>query len=265
MRKDYHTHTFRCQHAIGDVIDYAASATKQGFQVIGSSDHTPFPDGRWNTVRMGLNELDNYIAAIEEAKTAYPELIILKGLECEYSKESHNFFQEELLGKYQFDYLISGPHHFLYNGKWTGAHSYIKSKEELYAYTKQLIESMASGLFAFVAHPDLFGSSYELWDENAISCSKQILEAAVEYQIPLEINANGFRKPLIETPQGKRPPYPLYPFWELAAEYDLHVVVNSDAHHPENIGDIKEAVDLVKRYHLQLADLSYLEEKYLKP
>ncbi len=260
MRKDYHTHTFRCKHATGEVIDYAASAVKQGFQVLGISDHTPFPDGRWNTVRMDINELDNYLAAIEEARTAYPELTILKGLECEYVKEFQNFYQDELLGKYQFDYLISGPHHFLYNGKWTGAHSYIKSKEELQTYTRELIESMASGLFAFVAHPDLFGSSYELWDENAIYCSKQILEAAVDLQIPLEVNAHGFKKPLKETPQGKRPPYPLYPFWEMAAEYDkLRVIVNSDAHQPENIGDIKEALDIVNRYHLQLADLSYLE------
>ena len=262
MLKDYHSHTFRCKHASGEVIDYATVAAKQGLQVLGVSDHTPSPDGRWNTLRMSIAELDSYDAAIESARKAYPELTILKGMECEYIEEFLDFYQEELLEKRKFDYLIAGSHFFLCRGKWTGTHSYIKSREELEAYANNVIASMASGLFAFIAHPDLFGNSYELWDEHTLYCSKLILEAAVKYKIPLEVNAYGFRKRPKETAQGTRPPYPLTPFWELAAEYDgLSVIANSDAHQPEEIGCTAEALALINKYKLKLADLSYLERK----
>ena len=42
--RDYHTHTFRCKHAQGDVEDYAKYAVEYGIDVLGVSDHTALPD-----------------------------------------------------------------------------------------------------------------------------------------------------------------------------------------------------------------------------
>src|SRR5690554_6113258 len=106
--KNYHTHTFRCNHAEGDVVDYAKKAVEKGFSLLGMADHTPLPDDRWLSMRMAYAELPDYVQAIEHAREQYPELTILKGMECEWTKEYHNFFAEELLGKYEFDYLILG-------------------------------------------------------------------------------------------------------------------------------------------------------------
>ncbi|NLY92247.1 MAG: histidinol-phosphatase [Firmicutes bacterium] len=264
MRKDYHTHTFRCQHAQGEVRDYAAVAVQKGLQVLGVTDHTPFPtpltNERWNQIRMSLSQLDSYEKAITEARQAYPQLTILKGMECEYIPDFLPFYREELLAKRQFDYLIAGNHFFLCKDRWLGAHSHIKTGEELLAYAEHLIKAMASGLFAIIAHPDLFGNSYEGWDKHTIRCSKMILEAAAEYQIPLELNAYGLRKPLKDTTAGARPPYPLSPFWELAATVKgLTVVANSDAHHPADVGATEEVEEMIERYGLQRADLSALE------
>jgi len=265
MRKDYHTHTFRCQHAQGEVRDYAAVAVQKGLQVLGVTDHTPFPypcpNERWNQIRMSLSQLDSYEEAIAEARHVYPQLTILKGMECEYIPEYLPFYREELLAKRQFDYLIVGAHFFPCGNRWLGAHSQIKTGEELMAYADHLIEAMASGLFALIAHPDLFGNSYELWDEHTIRCSERILEAAAVYQIPLELNAHGLRKPLKETTAGTRLPYPLSPFWELASTVKgVTVVANSDAHHPDDVGATEAAEELIERYGLKRADLSTLEK-----
>ncbi|HHT05945.1 MAG TPA: histidinol-phosphatase [Hydrogenispora sp.] len=267
MRKDYHTHTYRCkhaEHAEADVIDYAAVAVQKGLQVLGVSDHTPLPvlpDERWSRIRMNLSELDSYNDAVEEARAAHPELTILKGMECEYSPDFIGFYQEELFGKRNFDYLIGGNHYVPYNGGWVGVHSYLKSKEELMAYADHMVETIASGLFAFIAHPDLFGNSYELWDEHAIECSKRILEAAAAYKVPLEVNAYGFRKPKIKTKAGTRPPYPLPPFWEMAAEYKgITVIANSDAHKPKDVGETATVDRIIDQFGLVRADLSYLEK-----
>ena len=106
MPKDYHTHTFRCQHAQGDVGDYAAVAVHKGLQVLGVTDHTPLPislpNPRWDGIRMSLSQLDSYEAAIEEARHAYPGLTILKGMECEYSAEFIPFYRGRTSGQTEF-------------------------------------------------------------------------------------------------------------------------------------------------------------------
>ncbi len=258
--KNYHTHTYRCKHADGDVEDYVKVAIEKGITVLGISDHTPLPDNRWQEMRMKINELDDYGKEIERARGKYPEIKILKGMECEYAVEYDDFYRDELLGKRQFDYLIAGTHTFLSNGEWVGVYGEITSKKRLKAYAEAIVQSMRSDLFAFVAHPDLFGNAYELWDEETIACSRYILEAAEDLQIPLEINGYGLRKDKIKTEQGLRCMYPWLPFWELASAYDINVIVNSDAHHPRDVvANIEEGLEIAKTYNLRLADLSYME------
>lgn len=260
--KNYHTHTYRCKHATGEVIDYAKVAVEQGISVLGITEHTPLPDNRWLEMRMAIEELPGYMNAIEEAQARFPQLTILKGVECEYATEYHSFYQDELLGKWKLDYLILGPHFFPYQGEWLASHDDIRSAKTLRAYTEHLIKSMETGLFTFVAHPDLFGITYEEWDENTAACSKDILLAAEKLQIPLEINGYGLRKPPIYTKAGPRRIYPWMPFWELAQDYNVEVVVNSDAHFPEDVAaNINDGLLIAKQLNLKIADLDYLEEK----
>lgn len=260
--KNYHTHTFRCKHAEGDVIDYAQGAKEKGISVLGISDHTALPDDRWLGMRMASGELPSYVQAIERAQAHYPELTILKGMECEWSPDYHPFFEDVLLGEYDFDYLILGCHFFPYGGSFLSSHSGIYNEKRLVAYTDYLIESMESGLFAFVAHPDLFGLTYLSWDANTVAASRDILSAAQELRLPLEINGYGLMKKIIETPQGVRSAYPWIGFWELARDYDITVVVNSDAHSPQALDlGLGVGLHLVETLGLRLADLDYLQRR----
>ncbi len=256
--KNYHTHTFRCNHAEGDAEDYAKAAVDRGFRVLGFTDHTPLPDDRWPGIRMPYSELPNYVAAVKEAQRKYPELKILLGMECEWLPEYHEFFTAELLGRYQFDYLVLGSHFFPYGGEYLSSHGMVFKAQYLKAYTEHLIRSMEAGIFAFVAHPDLFGLSYKNWDENTKAAAKDILTAAAELKIPLEINGYGLCNKLIETEKGWRVAYPWFEFWQLAAEYDVEVLVNSDAHHPENIAQgLKEGAGLIENLGLTPAKLEF--------
>lgn len=260
--KNYHTHTFRCNHAEGDVSDYAKAALGRGITVLGMTDHTPLPDNRWLDMRMPYTALPAYVRAIEKAQEGYPKLTILKGMECEWAPEYHNFFSEVLLGEYSFDYLILGCHFFPYQGRMVSSHAGVHTPARLLAYTDFLIQSMESGLFAFVAHPDLFGLTYLTWDENTVSASRDILSAAQELQIPLEINGYGLCERIIETPQGSRSAYPWLHFWELAKEYNIEVIVNSDAHHPDLVDlGLKRGTELAKNLGLKLADFQHFERR----
>jgi len=257
--ENYHTHTFRCNHADGDVSDYAKAAVEQGLTLLGMSDHTPLPDNRWLYMRMGISSLPVYVRAIEEAQAKYTSLAILKSAECEWSKEYHSFYDEVLLGEYGFDYLILGCHFFPFQGSWLSSHGDIVNSKRLVAYTDFLIESMQSGLFAFVAHPDLFGLCYLDWDKNTIAASKDILHAAEKLDLPLEINGYGLMTRKIATKGGERTAYPWLPFWELARDYDVRVIVNSDAHFPRNVSQgLKEGKELAKSLDLCLANMDHL-------
>ena len=116
--KNYHTHTFRCKHADGDVSDYAQAAVDKGLTVLGITDHTPLPDNRWLSIRMGVSALPAYAGAIDEVQAREPGLTILKGAECEWAPEYHGFFRDVLLGEYRFDYLILGCHFYPLRGRW---------------------------------------------------------------------------------------------------------------------------------------------------
>ena len=250
--KNYHTHTYRCKHAVGVVEDYVKAALEKDVQVLGISDHTPFPnDSHWLQVRMGYEELEDYCKEIDQVKENYKEIKILKGFECEYLKEYHQFYEDVLLGTYQADYLILAGHQIFGTSPWNLRGEVRSVKEELRLYAEYLVKGMETGLFAFVAHPDVFGSFYLNWDEETIAASKYILEAAKAYKMPLEINGYGLRKPEITTEQGVRRMYPLHGFWELAGHYEIKVLANSDAHKPADIiSNIEEGYEIASAYGL---------------
>lgn len=262
IRRNYHTHTYRCLHAKGDVLDYCQAARREGLLVLGISDHTPLPDNRWKHVRMEINELPEYSRAIDAAKSEYSDLNVLKGMECEYDDIYHSYFKDELLGRYEFDYLIGSVHWFPHRGEWVVTFSGITDSAKLKSYTKHFIKTIESGLFDFIAHPDMFGNCYHRWDDEAVSCSKEMIQAAQDLKIPLEINSSGFYKPYVDTLDGLRPMYPLIKFWELAATYDIEIVVNSDAHQPKDVArNMENAYALSREFGFRFADLSYIENK----
>lgn len=248
---NYHTHTYRCKHAYGNIDEYVEEAIKQNVVSLGISDHTPLPDNRWLAVRMHIDELPEYIDEIDSAKLKYQDQIhIMKGMECDWAPQYAGFYQDVLLDKYQFDYLIGASHWFPCAGKWQVSFE-INTPKQLIAYAEFYAQAIASGLFSFMAHPDVFCANYD-WDNIAVEGSQIILQAAHDHNVPLEINGYGFRKKISKLPSGERVGYPYHKFWEMAADYKIKVFCNSDAHMPEDvIAGIDDAQALVEQFNLQ--------------
>jgi histidinol-phosphatase (PHP family) len=254
-----HTHTYRCKHASGNVADYCRAARTHGLTTLGFSDHTPLPDNRWSRIRMDFSELHAYNRDVELARGRFPGLTVLKGMECEYAPEYVAYYRDILQGELGFDYLIGAVHSFPYHGEWMNVYGGTQDAVTLRAYADCVIEAIGSGLFAFIAHPDLFGNAYLCWDADAVACARDILQAAAALHVPLEINGYGFRKPAIDTPQGRRPKYPWLPFWQLAGEYKVPVIVNSDAHRPQDvIANMEDGLAMARACGLTLADMDWL-------
>jgi histidinol-phosphatase (PHP family) len=122
-------------------------------ETLGFSDHCPLADGRWSSVRMANDQLDEYIAAVHDATVTYPNLKVLLGLECEYLPELKAWYVDDLYGGRKFDYLVGGAHYFPDGNGWTDTYGGTTDRQSLLAYADYVVQMIESGLFAFIAHP----------------------------------------------------------------------------------------------------------------
>lgn len=252
-RVNYHTHTKRCKHATGEDEQYVQAAIDKGLIRLGFSDHAPFRDGRWAFSRMDYKQLPTYCEDIRAlAKQYEDEIEIVLGLEIEYDYDQLGYY-DELLTVYDLDYLILAQHYFINMDDQEHSSFQITRPKDLVLYGESLIEAMETGIFAFVAHPDVMFNMYPAWDPICERVSRSILEAAQTLQIPIEFNANGLRKGLQPFIDEQRYPYPHLRFWQLATEYDVSVIINSDCHHYDEIYDaaVEKAYSIARQLGLR--------------
>lgn len=251
--QNLHTHTSRCNHAQGTEADYASAALTAGLEHLGFSDHMPFPDGRWARDRMPLEQLSKYCEAVADAarRTKASGLCIYLGLECEYDPAVAGFLKDLVSGPHSIGYLVCGIHYFMTPAGWKTSFASMDSPGQLGLYTDTLIRAMSSGLFSFVAHPDLFGMSCGKFGPEEAECSRAICEAAASLGLPLEINTSGYRRDVVKWPEGPGRPYPIPAFWEIASASGTKCVVNADAHRPEDVAaNLKEGYSFAASYGL---------------
>lgn len=257
-RVNLHTHTRRCKHAAGLPSDYCAEAERQGIAVLGFSDHSPFPDGRYDGSRMGFDELADYCAEVEEARTAFPGLRVLLGFEVDYfDSVGKGFYDDVFLGRCGCDYLIAGTH-FLepYDpafDQWDERNVF--GLREVRRHVESHVTAMETGLFACLAHPDTFARCCPRWTEDIRAASADLIDAAIGLGVALELNAYGLRKPPVRQAGELRPQYPWRPFWELVAERSAPVVVGADAHRPTDVwGNTDDLLALARKLGLSVVN-----------
>ena len=228
MKHNYHTHTFRCMHAAGTDEAYVRAAIDAGFTRIGFSDHSPWPfKGYVSGMRMPASQLSDYVRSIRALQEKYSgEIEILLGLECEYFPQYIPWLETQIK-KHRLDYLILG-HHFsptepggVYNG-------FLTTPKSLLPYRDGVVAAMDTGLFSYVAHPDLFMRGYPVFDEHCEAVSRAIIEKAIQTGTPLEYNLLG----LSHGKADGKPGYPHPDFWRLAGQYGAKAIIGIDAHAP---------------------------------
>jgi histidinol-phosphatase (PHP family) len=224
----------RCKHASGDVVDYARAAHAAGLAAMGASDHSPLPGGAWEEVRMDLDELPAYEAAVALARREVPELRILLGMECDIGEAPSAYWTDQFLAR-GYDYLIASVHYVSGRQGVVSAFEGSNEPETLRDLVRRTVWAIEDGRFAFVAHPDVFGCCNLRWNVDCRAAAKDICAAAAARRVPLELNSLGLRRGDIDTPDGRRARYPWLPFWEVAADCGVPTVISTDAHHPKDI------------------------------
>lgn len=250
IQVNLHCHTERCKHAEGKVREYCRKAVEQGLKILGISDHSPFPDDRLSSIKMQYGELEEYRQEIEDARAEFPELTILAGLEVDYDEDYPlDFYQREYKERLDLDYLITGVHFVRdASGKYVfpGCNAHV-GMEIVHKFIDKTLFLLKSGIFEFMAHPDMIGASIDRWTPEVEALFSQVIQTSLDCKMPLEINAYGLRKPMYDYLDGRRHLYPWRPFWELAAKAGIPCVISSDAHKPEDVcGNMPEVFSLAK-------------------
>lgn len=234
----YHSHTTRCGHATGTDEEYASTAYEHGYKILGYSDHVMLPGVTQKGIRGNFDQIDGYIQSVRDLQGKYAgKMQIYLAFEAEWYYGKFSQYYHSLLTERGFDYLILGQHCFLTDSN--EAIFYGKLADEhlaLSMYTNDIIAGIHSGLFLYVCHPDLFREWYPAWDDFAIECSKRIIEAAKEEDLPLEVNLGPVRwESLDKGSLEEHPCYPYGPFWDLVAQSGNRVIVGVDSHSPTHL------------------------------
>lgn len=228
MIANYHTHTWRCNHASGTERQYVDNALKAGLQILGFADHAPyiFPNGYYSHFRMKLSQLQDYVDTVLKLREDYTgQIQLLLGLEIEFYPR-HLPELLPMLRDQPMDYLILGQH-FVgneYDAPYNGLGSDDVGLLRQYVY--QTCDAMNTGLFTYFCHPDLinFQGNPRLFRQHM----RDICIEARNCGVPLEFNLLGLAG-------GRHYPNPM--FWELVAEEGCQVLLGRDAHNPDALLD----------------------------
>lgn len=264
FRADYHVHLENGPYTSEWLESFLEFARRGGLQELGFSEHLhDFYEGqevagrwwegdsdsvereyaeRWWRARPRYS-LDAYVAFIQ-AYRERSDLPLRLGLEVDYFPGQEEALHR-LLAAYPLDFVLGSVH-------WLGAWGFdhLDRLERWQAhdvdmafrqYFDLLGKAARSGLFDIMAHPDLiklagYRPSYDLkplYEEAA--------RAFAEGGVAVEVSTAGLYRPVREI-------YPAEPFLLLCREYDVPIVISSDAHRPEEVGrDREAAVALARR------------------
>lgn len=259
MKTNYHTHTKRCHHASGSDEEYVLSAIKGGYDVLGFSDHSPwkYDSDFVGRIRMPLSQFEEYHQSVLQLKEKYKDQIDIKiGLECEYFPKYMDWlknFKEEM----KLDYIILGNHFDQSDeiGVYYGTNC--NDDQVFIRYIDDCIEGLKTGVYAYLAHPDLFMRGRTHFDALAKEQSYRLCKACKEMGVVLEYNLEGMRATHLKL----RKQYPHPDFWNIASEVGNVAIIGVDAHHPKSLQSDKyyqQAINELK--HLNIERLETIEE-----
>ncbi len=232
MKHNFHTHTTRCKHAAGTDEQYVKAALESGFDVLGFADHAPwaFDSSYVSQCRMSADQWTDYRSSVLSLKEKYAgQISIQLGLECEYFEKY--FDQLKRLRDDGCEYFILACHFLHSEEDYPYAASYCEQDEGVLRYAEETVKGIRTGLYSYIAHPDLFMGHRRDFTPVCMEAADMICQAAREARMPIEYNLLGLQDELTGHPRG----YPNADFWQYVRKWDNDVILGVDAHNPDQL------------------------------
>ena len=213
---------------------YIERAIELGLQAFGFSDHNSLPDGRGANVRMQESELDYYVQRVLDLRFQYRGKIeILLGLEMDFIAGQEDYLAQQI-ARYPFDYVLGAVHYLdpqCQLNAWS-PDCPLPVDEQYARYFAGVRQLAQSGLCDIIAHFDVVKRSGRQPAARGLAEIPATLAAIAKAGICMEINTSGYRHSELATPQ----PYPALPIVAQAIQLGIPLIVNSDAHTPDQVG-----------------------------
>lgn len=250
MLTDYHIHVEKGPYTVDWLAEFYQQAKSVGIEDWGISEHAyRFKETRhifWNdwVAQRQTEQMADYLAMIQKAREQ--GIAVKFGIEMDYfpgkEKEIKEFLQQ-----YPFDYVIGSVH---WIDDWGFDLAEMKAEwdkrkvEDIWRDYFDRIESLAdSRLFDIAGHLDL-AKIYKYIPTSQGFLQRQYQRAAkalARNGLCMEISTAGLRKPV-----GEIYPHPI--LLEICQSEGVPIVINSDAHCPEDVGaNYDQALALAKK------------------
>lgn len=227
---DSHMHTPLCKHAFGEPEEYAEQGLAVGLKGIIFTCHSPMPRDFWPSVRMGMEQFDEYVGIVTRAADEFRgRLDVRLGMESDYFPGFEDWIAE-LHQKADFHYCLGSVH-------WQGKdyrERFDTGDERAFreTYFKLLADSAEAGLFDCLAHPDLIKNYFPSeWDFEAMrGVVGESLDRIAATGVAMELNTSGALKSFPEMNPGLE-------MLRMMRARNIPVVLGSDSHKPRRVGD----------------------------
>ncbi len=223
---DYHTHT-PYSHGKGSVLDNAMVAKNKGLKEIAITDH----GFSHKTFGVKRNQIDNIIVDIEKAKKA-------TGVNVLFGIEENFLSLDGKIGllKRDLDFLniVNVGYHKLARASSLNDYFKLFVPNNMHFYTKRQIErNTICVLKAIETQP--INIITHLGVGMPVNVG-EIAKLAREKNVFIELNGKriAFTRGDIET----------------LLKYDTQFILNSDAHRPEKVGDVRNGMSYVIKYNI---------------
>ena len=208
---DIHTHTIVSGHAYGTIREMAHAASERGLQLLGFSEHAPGIPGTVDPFYYNnLKAIPRKLYGVE----------IIHGCEINVQNDGTLSLEQQYIDK--LDYAIVGIHVQCYQDAGRAQN------------TENLIECMKNEKVHFVSHPD---------DDHTPLDYVKLVMAAKKYHVALEVNNNS----LVKQERRWNCIQNYETMLKLCQQYEVPIIVSSDAHDPSWVGEVDLAVQLLKR------------------
>jgi len=238
MLTDYHTHSFRCGHAVGSMREYVEAAIAGGIDEIGLTDHIwlYFEDERSRRNPTFAMPEDEYAAHMEEMLLLRDEFAGRINVRISVEADYIAGREEDLLAildRYPYDFVL-GSVHFLDGWPLDAPEEEYRYRSEpvseIYLrYYEQLQRAVRLGCFDLLAHLDLpkkFGYRPEIDITETVEQTLRLIAAS---GVAVEVSSAGLRKPVAEI-------YPSPAILRRMNELHIPIALSSDAHAPGDVG-----------------------------
>jgi len=250
---DSHMHTPLCKHAYGQPIAYAETGVRRGLKGIIMTCHSPMPNNFSRSVRMDPEEFPNYVDLVDMSRQEMEGRIEVKlGLESDWFPGMEDWLTK-LHQSAEFHYILGSVHPFLPEYKdlfWKG-----DVVEFQKGYFGHLADAAETGLFDSLAHPDIVKvMTAQDWHFERVEKAVDVaLGRIAATGIAMELNTSGLHKNYPEMNPGPG-------MLAMMKGHDIPVVVGSDSHRPQRVGeDFEVAFNMLKEAGYE--NVSYFSER----